>query len=155
MYCLLFILSLRQPGYPQHNCGPSAFRHPVPRILALSEVGCGLSLQPNLSSSILFFPSITSLFLFFFEPIDFSEKKPKTSATSSRSGLSVTFFRSAKYPVYQIKKPELRKYDLLNPGFLVQNRYFCQSAKDPAIFYFFRISSNFSIRPTFHGKNLL
>ncbi len=160
MYCLLFILSLRQPGYPQHNCGPSAFRHPVPRILALSEVGCGLSLQPNLSSSILFFPSITSL-LFFFEPIDFSEKKPQSSTTSSRSGLSVTFFRSAKYPVYQIKKPELRNATFSIRAFWFQTdisvsqqrtlQYFnpLESRRLSNGYYFFRISSNFSIRPTF------
>jgi hypothetical protein len=89
------------------------------------------------------------------EPIDFSEKKPKTSATSSRSGLSVTF--SGQRSTLYIKKPELRKYDLLNPGFLVQNRYLCQPAKDPAIFYFFldfagsiviRLSQNISEQST-------
>jgi len=70
--------------------------------LALSEVGCML-----MPATFLFYPQnfslypITSLFLFFWAYWLFPKKKPKPSTTSSRSGLSVTFFRSAKYPLYQ------------------------------------------------------
>ena len=153
MYCLLFILSLRQPGHPQTICGPVAFRHPVSRILALSEVGCGLSRQPNLSS--LFFPyqSITSLLFYFLSPLTFSKKSPNQVQQALDPGflLPLSGQRSTLYK----KKPELRKYNLLNSGFLVQNGYFRLSAKDPAIvFYFFRIFcwlNRLSIEPEYFG----
>lgn len=105
----------------------------------------GLCLQPA-----CFYPQRIlfrhHLLHFFWSLLTFPKKSPKQVQQALAPGFLLPF--SGQRSTLYIKKPELRKYDLLNPGFLVQNRYLCQSAKDPAIFYFFRISSNFSILPT-------
>jgi hypothetical protein len=119
---ILFILSLRQPGYPQHFRGSAAFRHPVARVLALSEVGCTLVPATCLYLSVKrFAASDHLLFLFFLSLLTFSEKKAQT--------------KHNKLPI----------------------RAFCyliiRSAKYPTLFYFFRISSNFSTPPTLPWEN--
>jgi len=80
-----------------------------------------------------------SFFIFFWSLLTFPKKSPKQVQQALAPGFLLPF-QVSEVPCISNKKPELRKYDLLNPGFLVQNRYLCQSAKDPVIFYFFRIS---------------
>ena len=84
---------------------------------------------------------------------------PRACTTSSNYGLSVTYVRSAKYP---IKKARIDKKKLLVTirAFWCRSRYFCRSAKDPDATmrqritmpalqpYFFSISSNFSTLST-------
>jgi hypothetical protein len=96
----------------------------------------GLCLQPAcFYPQRILFPHHLLHFYFFLEPIDFSEKKPKTSATSSRSGLSVTFFRSAKYPVY--KKARIKKIRPSQSGLSGAKQIFLSVSKGPCNILFF------------------
>jgi len=76
----------------------------------------------------------TPFFLIFLSLLTFSEKKAQTKYNKLSIRAFCYLYQVSEVPLYQIKKPELRKCNLLNPGFLVQNRYLCPSAKDPAIF---------------------
>jgi hypothetical protein len=93
------------------------------------------------------------LLFYFFEPIDFFRKKsPNQVQQALDPGFLLPFSGQRSTLYIKFKKPELRKCNLLNPGFLVPNRYFCQSAKDPTIFYFFLFWFNrHSIEPEYFG----
>lgn len=123
-----------QATRPSAGADPSAFRHPVTRVLAFSQ-GRLPARPDNLSARSLLhgsdclhhLPGVASV-------VSESTGLCRPQIRRIRySGLSVTHFRTAKYPIKKARIRQRRTAVFAIRAFWCRSRMFCRSAKDPVL----------------------